>query len=226
MGDGVPKDQLEVESDKNKQKKKRGKRRTVEETLDEEEKNAEVREHPSAISIAGVHIQQNAPANHNEIDDAELARQLQAEEDRIAQEEEEQERREERRQRTREVHRHPDNEDDDGAQAEQRLRNLTIDHLRFQDDDFDFELQTDMFSMEHFKRMIRKTFTDFHPGKFNLSNISLDDYIKVVTEQDMIAKYGPSLEGTDQNVLTLKNMPWVDLGDLPDTYDPLKDEAF
>jgi hypothetical protein len=50
LGDGVPKDQLEVESDKNKAKKKRGKKRQVEETLDEEEKNAEMRDAPPQIS--------------------------------------------------------------------------------------------------------------------------------------------------------------------------------
>ena len=74
--------------------------------------------------------------------------------------------------------------------------------------------------------MIRKTFTDFHPGKFNLSNINLEDYIKVVNEQELVAKYGNNLEGTEVNILTLKNMPWFDLGELPETYDQLKDEAF
>ena len=30
--------------------------------------------------------------------------------------------------------------------------------------------------------MIKKTFTDFHPGKFNLHNIQIDEYLKVVEE--------------------------------------------
>lgn len=116
-------------------------------------------------------------------DDAEVARQLQAEEERLAREEEEEERRERERKykgQTREVYRHPDNEDDDGEIVHQQMRNMTIDRLRFQDDDFDFELQTEMFTIEHFKRMIRKTYTDYHPGKFNLSNINIEDYIKVI----------------------------------------------
>jgi hypothetical protein len=106
------------------------------------------------------------------------------------------------------------------------MRNLTIDRLRFHDDEFDFELQTDMFTVDHFKRMIRKTFTDYHPGHFNLTNINLDDYVKVVEEQELVTKYGSNLEGTEHNVLTLQNQPWFDLGDLPETYDPTKDEAF
>ena len=74
--------------------------------------------------------------------------------------------------------------------------------------------------------MIKKTFTDFHPGKFNLHNIQIDEYLKVVEEQELCAKYGSLLEGAEKNILSIKNVPWFDIGDLPESYDPMKDEAF
>ena len=46
--DGVPKDQLEVKSDKPKKKKREKKRRTVAETFDEEEKS-EIRAPPTVV---------------------------------------------------------------------------------------------------------------------------------------------------------------------------------
>lgn len=39
-------------------------------------------------------------------------------------------------------------------------------------------------------------------------------------------KYGVYLENSEENLLTLSNMPWLDIGDLPLTYNPNKKEAF
>jgi len=74
--------------------------------------------------------------------------------------------------------------------------------------------------------MLRKTFTDYYPGTFNLKNIDIEAYLKVVQEQELCTKYGTLLDYSEKNILTLKNMPWFDLGDLPDTYRPFEDEAF
>jgi uncharacterized integral membrane protein len=74
--------------------------------------------------------------------------------------------------------------------------------------------------------MLKKTFNDFYPGTFNLKNIDLEAYSRVVEEQELCAKYGSLLDCSEKNVLTLKNMPWFDLGDLPETYKPFEDEAF
>jgi hypothetical protein len=101
---------------------------------------------------------------------------------------------------------------------------LTIDPL--QDDELDIELESQAFSNEHFKRMLKKTFTDYHPGTFNLENIDIEAYMRVVEQQELCAKYGSLLEGNDKNVLTIKNMPWFDLGDLPVSYKPKEVEAF
>lgn len=74
--------------------------------------------------------------------------------------------------------------------------------------------------------MLKKTFTDYHPGTFNLENIDIEAYMRVVEQQELCAKYGSLLEGNDKNVLTIKNMPWFDLGDLPVSYKPKEVEAF
>ena len=72
--------------------------------------------------------------------------------------------------------------------------------------------------------MIMKTFNDFYPGKFNLKPIILDDYMRVVQEQQLVAKYGKHLVHDGGNLLTIKSMPWIDLGDLPVSYDKNNEE--
>jgi hypothetical protein len=34
------------------------------------------------------------------------------------------------------------------------------------------------------------------------------------------------LENSSENILSIKNMPWLDIGELPGSYDPEKQEAF
>ena len=33
-------------------------------------------------------------------------------------------------------------------------------------------------------------------------------------------------ENSNENILTLRNMPWLDIGDLPQSYERTKSEAF
>lgn len=54
-------------------------------------------------------------------------------------------------------------DDEEEGRAEQALRHLTMDPLNGEND-IDIELARTAFSVEHFRRMIKKTFTDFHPG--------------------------------------------------------------
>ena len=42
----------------------------------------------------------------------------------------------------------------------------------------------------------------------------------------MEVKYSVYLDDKGQNILTKKNMPWLDIGDLPDSYSNNKLEAF
>jgi hypothetical protein len=90
--------------------------------------------------------------------------------------------------------------------------------------DDEIKLEPEIFTQEHFKAMIMKTFSDFYPGKFNLKPIILDDYLRVVQELQLVTKYGSHLVHNGSNTLTIKSMPWFDLGDLPIGYDKTKEE--
>ena len=73
--------------------------------------------------------------------------------------------------------------------------------------------------------MIKKTFTDYNPGKFNIKNFSLDDYIKVIEEYNFCSNWGEHLDNNPNNILNISNMPWFDLGELPYSYNMEKDEV-
>ena len=74
--------------------------------------------------------------------------------------------------------------------------------------------------------MIKKTFDDYHPLEYNKSTFKMDEYEEVVVNEQLETKYGVYLENNADNILTLRNMPWLDLGDLPKTYNTDKKEAF
>ena len=54
----------------------------------------------------------------------------------------------------------------------------------------------------------------------------MDEYLAVVGNEQLETKYGVYLEYNADNILTLRNMPWLDLGDLPVSYNTAKKEAF
>ena len=54
----------------------------------------------------------------------------------------------------------------------------------------------------------------------------MDDYLAVVGTEQLETKYGVYLEHNSDNILTLRNMPWLDLGNLPVSYNTDKKEAF
>ena len=74
--------------------------------------------------------------------------------------------------------------------------------------------------------MIKKTFDDYHPLEYNKSTFNMDDYLAVVGTEQLETKYGVYLEHNSDNILTLRNMPWLDLGNLPVSYNTDKKEAF
>lgn len=82
------------------------------------------------------------------------------------------------------------------------------------------------FSREHFRKMIKKTFDDYYPLEFNKSNFDMDEYLNVVMKEQLEAKYSVYLEMNDDNIINLRNMPWLDLGELPISYNTHKSEAF
>ena len=50
--------------------------------------------------------------------------------------------------------------------------------------------------------------------------------MEVVVREQLEAKFGVYLEINDDNILNIKNMPWLDIGELPNSYSPNKQEAF
>lgn len=75
--------------------------------------------------------------------------------------------------------------------------------------------------------MIKKTFDDYYPLEYNKNTFNMDQYLDVVTSENLEEQFSKLLEtNEDQNTLTLKNMPWLDLGELPVSYNSHKLEAF
>ena len=74
--------------------------------------------------------------------------------------------------------------------------------------------------------MITKTFEDYHPQEFNLQHHKLDDYLDVVANEQLETQLGVYLQDNADNIVTMRNMPWLDLGDLPISYNYAKAEAF
>lgn len=93
-------------------------------------------------------------------------------------------------------------------------------------DNMDIELMTQDFGREHFRKMIKKTFDDYYPLEYNKSTFSMDQYLDVVNRENLEEKYSKNLEANDENILTIRNMPWLDLGELPVSYNTQKSEAF
>ena len=90
----------------------------------------------------------------------------------------------------------------------------------------DIELMAQDFNREHFRKLIKKTFDDYYPLEYNKSLFDMDEYLAVVMKEQLEAKFSVHLEMNDENILTMRNMPWLDLGELPISYNTQKSEAF
>ena len=71
------------------------------------------------------------------------------------------------------------------------------------------------FNRECFRRMITKTFKDYYPEDFNYDRVDIEEYIQLVQDEQLEARFGVYLENSPDNVLTLQNVPWLDIGELP-----------
>jgi len=54
----------------------------------------------------------------------------------------------------------------------------------------------------------------------------MDEYLAVVGSEQLETKFGVYLEQNADNILTIRNMPWLDIGNLPVSYVTSKKEAF
>jgi hypothetical protein len=74
--------------------------------------------------------------------------------------------------------------------------------------------------------MIERTFREYYPREYNSAKFNVEEYIDVVSKEQLEVKYSVYLDDKGQNILTKKNMPWLDIGDLPESYSNSKQEAF
>ena len=74
--------------------------------------------------------------------------------------------------------------------------------------------------------MILRTFKEYYPTLFNSSKINIEEFVDVVSKEQLELKYSIYLNDKNQNILTKRNMPWLDIGDLPDSYNSDRGEAF
>ena len=45
------------------------------------------------------------------------------------------------------------------------------------------------FSIEHFRKLIKKTFDDYYPLEYNKSTFNMDEYLSVVDKMQLVANY-------------------------------------
>ena len=73
--------------------------------------------------------------------------------------------------------------------------------------------------------MLKKTIADYHPDKFNTQKYNMEDFLKVIDDYNFCGQWGEHLDCNAKNILTIQNMPWFDLGELPESYKKETDEA-
>lgn len=89
-----------------------------------------------------------------------------------------------------------------------------------------FVLSRQAFNRDSFRRLIKKTFDDYNIAIYNKENFDLDEYMELVGEEKLEAKFAVYLEKNTENEINIQNMPWLDIGDLPVSYEAHKEEAF
>ena len=97
---------------------------------------------------------------------------------------------------------------------------------------YNYDFESDMpgaripFNRDQFKLLIQRTYEDYYPGMYDLESFEIDEYMKLVQDEQLEARFGVYLENSPDNILTLKSMPWLDIGDLPSSYQKFKPECF
>ncbi|CDW75787.1 UNKNOWN [Stylonychia lemnae] len=79
------------------------------------------------------------------------------------------------------------------------------------------------FDTECFHSLILNTYDDWYSDVSIKWNIK--DYMEVVEKSELEKIFGQLLEQNEYNTITINNMPFLDLGDRPSTYNPKRPEA-
>jgi len=79
------------------------------------------------------------------------------------------------------------------------------------------------FSKEDFSKMINDTYHEFY-GKFR-DQFNPEEFMQCVEDEEMIERFGHFLEESDENLLTMRTMPYLDLGNVPTTHSFMRSEG-
>jgi len=74
--------------------------------------------------------------------------------------------------------------------------------------------------------LITKTFDDFYKADFNRESVNLKEYLMIKENLIEFAYFIPYLSNQSENLLTNTSMPWLDIGDLPHTYNFQRSEPY
>ena len=79
------------------------------------------------------------------------------------------------------------------------------------------------FTRETFRQLIKATYNEFY-GKFR-DQFDPSEYMECVDDEELVQRFGPFLEDMEDNLLTQRTMPAMDLGDIPATHSFMKPES-
>ena len=79
------------------------------------------------------------------------------------------------------------------------------------------------FTRDDFRHMINKTYAEYY-GKFK-DQFNPEEYMQCVDNEELVKRFNAFLEFSDDNVLTMANMPALDLGDIPTTHSFMRTES-
>jgi len=77
---------------------------------------------------------------------------------------------------------------------------------------------TSLFSGEDFETLIRKTFDDYYKEDFNRATVDVDYFCKMIETTPEWDYFRIYLADSNQNIINNRTVPWLDIGDLPPTY--------
>lgn len=77
--------------------------------------------------------------------------------------------------------------------------------------------------MEDFQQMISDTYNEFY-GKFR-DQFNPNEYLEIVRSDNLLQRFGEYLDQNEENILTMKSMPTLDLGDIPPQHSFLRGES-
>jgi len=79
------------------------------------------------------------------------------------------------------------------------------------------------FPKDRFKKFVSVTYNDWYYDRN--SNWDYDELIQLLQDNPLDMDFGPYLAERDGNILTQENMPFIDLGDKPTSYNPNRPES-